>query len=794
MKTAERLQLSAALLAGLGTLMLAIGEENAVLALMAVTVAAGAYVLCDVLGLLKLNSLGSNLIAAGALVYCIVRYQTSPPEERILIMADLLAYLQFILQMRAKVTRIYWLIALVSFLQVAVASALYSGLGFALLLVLYLSVGTYFLGVFYLAREQLRMQTLMQRERDGQASRGFGFVGTIQVEDDQARPRSEFRRRTAGLVFGTLLLSGLFFVAVPRVGQSSWSGGDVAVGRTVGFSSEINLTRGGTLVEDPDVVMRVRFTEADAVPLQVYGDLYLRGTSVSEYENGRWQRGTYPSRLFDPQLPLVGSVLPGDARAAVRQQITLEPLAGATIFSTFPPLVETRNNNLLLNPIVGELTRQDRLRGTRFAYELFAPAFRRDGRQADLIPLLRPAPRRSPQPFSQLAEAPNPITFSGLTQRATQVVAGIPPANVLQRCKALEAHLRDSGLYSYSLTAAERPPEVDPLEDFIVTRRTGHCEFFAGALVLMLRSVNIPARVVLGYRGGEWNAVGSFYQFQQLHAHSWVEAFVPSSAFQGPEGALLRDRLAGPALQAMAESNGAWLQLDGTTSLTTLTADTTLSTWHQMKQTVDYLRFLWNNYVVGLDAVRQREEVYRPIAEALQEAMFHVFNRDFWAALPRSILQRMNLDNLLPEGPFFGWRGVAVAFGLVIFGWLAFGAVKAFRRLRRGGLKKAAPRARAAGPEVDFYTQLERILKLRSLNRSADQTQREFVQAACGELAELPDTRGVSTLPRKIVDAFYKVRFGNRPLQAEERSEIDAALASLSTVLLQAKRSPTTPR
>ena len=67
---------------------------------------------------------------------------------------------------------------------------------------------------------------------------------------------------------------------------------------------------------------------------------------------------------------------------------------------------------------------------------------------------------------------------------------------------------------------------LDPVEDFLVNRKKGHCEYFASALALLLRSVNIPSRIVNGFKGGDWNELTETMNVRQKHAHSWVEAFI----------------------------------------------------------------------------------------------------------------------------------------------------------------------------------------------------------------------------------------------------------------------------
>jgi protein-glutamine gamma-glutamyltransferase len=78
--------------------------------------------------------------------------------------------------------------------------------------------------------------------------------------------------------------------------------------------------------------------------------------------------------------------------------------------------------------------------------------------------------------------------------------------------------------YLYSLQV---PPLAgdNPIDEFIHFTRTGHCELFASAMTLMMRSLGVPARVVKGYRGGEWNPDDGSYTVLSDMAHLWVELY-----------------------------------------------------------------------------------------------------------------------------------------------------------------------------------------------------------------------------------------------------------------------------
>ena len=94
------------------------------------------------------------------------------------------------------------------------------------------------------------------------------------------------------------------------------------------------------------------------------------------------------------------------------------------------------------------------------------------------------------------------------------------------KAKFLESHLRDSGEFSYTLNMSIVDPSIDPVEDFLFNRKTGHCEYYASSLALMLRAIGIPSRVISGFKGGDSGYLNNRFEVQQRYAHSWVEGFV----------------------------------------------------------------------------------------------------------------------------------------------------------------------------------------------------------------------------------------------------------------------------
>lgn len=121
--------------------------------------------------------------------------------------------------------------------------------------------------------------------------------------------------------------------------------------------------------------------------------------------------------------------------------------------------------------------------------------------------------------------------------------------------RALEQYLGGSGEYTYTLDLARQDRALDPVEDFLLNTKAGHCQRFATALAVMLRSQGIPAQYVLGYRGCEGLGDGT-YEVREDHAHAWVETVVPTP---GPPTWVAQP--SGPPLEYVPMK---WLTLDPT--------------------------------------------------------------------------------------------------------------------------------------------------------------------------------------------------------------------------------------
>jgi hypothetical protein len=360
------------------------------------------------------------------------------------------------------------------------------------------------------------------------------------------------------------------------------------------------------------------------------------------------------------------------------------------------------------------------------------------------------------------------------------VTASSNPYNL---AKALESYFHRPGLFTYTLNPQGLPPrpeEVDPVEHFMAAHRTGHCEYFASALAIMLRSQGIPARVVVGYHGGEYNRLGKFYQVRQADAHAWVEAYLESRHVPSANRNQLRD------------AQGAWLRLDPTPATSEAAVGGVLG---RAADVTNYLELLWNDYVLGLNSDKQERSIYGPVTTRVRQMIEEAKNqwqaaRTRWLDLQirwRGLVRSLGLD--APDAKF-PWKTIltgvllGVLFAMVaraVWRWLrahAFGRRWSRSARRRGNLPELAP--------VAFYRRLEKLLSRRKIRRQRHQTQREFARQAAQDISRWSG-RHAAPLLDSIVEAYYRVRFGKHPLDSQEAAAIENTLDQLEQTLAHSR-------
>ncbi|HXI40725.1 MAG TPA: DUF3488 and transglutaminase-like domain-containing protein [Bryobacteraceae bacterium] len=394
----------------------------------------------------------------------------------------LVFYLAVVKILTARSNRDYLYTAAIAFLEILAAAILSASLNFLLFLGVYLLSAV---AAFTSAEIRRAMQKPHQVARSG---------------------LRRFHPRLAALaVFVTcgilVLTAGLFFL-LPR-------GPNAALSRLVsrrlhvpGFSNEVTLGQIGEFKTDSSPVMHVLPDSRDFPT-----NLKWRGAALSEFDGKRWSN---PSNLGKPLYPVSDWTLVPGFRPEGRRffyHVTLNAVDSDALFVAGRPeqlsvaFIHGPNDNLRLGYIPPDNFRYD----VSSALEEPAPA-------ADVISL---------NPSVRARYLGLPSLDPRIRALAEQTVAGI--VIDADRARAIENHLRIS--YGYTLDLPDRE-SADPIAYFLFERKKGHCEYFASAMTVMLRSIGIPARIVNGFQSGTFNPISKLYVIRASDAHSWVEAFI----------------------------------------------------------------------------------------------------------------------------------------------------------------------------------------------------------------------------------------------------------------------------
>ena len=157
------------------------------------------------------------------------------------------------------------------------------------------------------------------------------------------------------------------FFTVPRLGETAWRGAIVRQRHMVGFDDRVKLGALGSLVENPEEVMRVQLLDEDSGRmLQLRGELYLRGAVLTQYERGQWSCPDYVPGRRQTLQPSWDR----DDAAPVRQIVEIEPADRPELFCVWPFVRSQPNENLLVDFAKQRLVRTHEACRRRLHFEL----------------------------------------------------------------------------------------------------------------------------------------------------------------------------------------------------------------------------------------------------------------------------------------------------------------------------------------------------------------------------------------------------------------------------------------
>lgn len=778
------LHLSLMLLVATAGAIFALAEARTGIPAITIPVAIVSCFLVDHYRIWRLPNLVQNILGVVAFAVAGLELYLSDIEAPLLSGGHLLSYLTCAFLLQPKGKRQFWWLAALSLLQVAVASVLTYDSWFGLSLPVFLLLMIWTLSVFQLQQAAVAAAGVAGPKRDGAAENAEPWAGrssatrTAQLDDQHRWVTPRFVLSTLTGTALSLGLAGAFFLLVPRVwintGAILFDGGRPIGGAPsrTGYTSHIALGGMGEIQESARVALEARLFQSESqqvVPWSdwlelMHGEMRFRGGTQEVYDDGVWGRweGAEGSHLRIADFPRIVS-------GAVRQEVTLfdRSSGGAAdvVFSNGLAMraqpIDSRRE-VLLEPYGWTLstpTRQQRTRDITYALEVVPwDAWFPNG-EGRLVPFGRPDGNGSRHYLNTTTHLDRSLRDALVTWVAHHPELSPPSNSPHEIARRWEDWFLNQQELTYSLNMALVDPRLDPLLDFLHNTRRGHCEYFASALALLLRTQEIPTRVVSGYKGGQVTDDGAVV-VRDLHAHLWVEAYIHDA----------------PADPVTGQVGPRWITLDPTPAAREVAVaaqqQESESTWGWLKH--GWLE-LWSGSI-RMNQSDQQSRIYGPLTGAFV---------DLYSEL-RSVYSEIRLrgDRSALTSPrnWFSWSGGVAAFVLLLgLSGLFLGVRTLYRRgrlllfLTREGTEQAAF-------SIPFYARLETLLREHGLPRAPSQTPREFIAATESVLATRTSPQLLG-FPATVAEHFYASRYGNAPLTTEQSAEVDRRLDELEREL-----------
>ena len=377
-------------------------------------------------------------------------------------------------------------------------------------------------------------------------------------------------RQNAGSAARLLLyaapLALAMWVFFPRLSNPFWAIPVDSSRAKTGLSDTMSPGDISSLSLSNKVAFRVDF-EVEVPPRQ---QLYWRGLVLHNF-NGRTWTGNEPSMVSRSKWPIEYF---GDP---VRYQITLEPTAQHWVYALDVPAEWTLDKTVMgyQQQLLRRQPIEQRTSFMAVSYPQYALDMARETRSNDY--------------YTRLPNGVNTKTVA-LAQRM-RATAGSDERYIEDALQMF--HEQE---FYYTL----KPPALglNPVDRFLFDTRQGFCEHYASAFAVMMRSAGIPARIVLGYQGGELNPLGGYLIVRQSDAHAWTEVWLSGRGWAriDPTAAVAPERInSGIAGVLFSDIGASW----------GLTAPSLLL--HKLSLTLDALSARWNEWILGYGPENQNQ-------------------------------------------------------------------------------------------------------------------------------------------------------------------------------------------
>jgi transglutaminase-like putative cysteine protease len=303
---------------------------------------------------------------------------------------------------------------------------------------------------------------------------------------------------TGKILIQAIPLVVLLFVLFPRI-NTALRFDFRTIGSVVGqgFSDRLSPGSVAALATSSEIAFRAEFPGSATTPP---GPMYWRGAVMWHCDGMEWRAPYVP-------VPISGSTRESPGGITVRQWITLPPHGARWMFALDRPFeippgaILARGDYLWSVQTIRKARRYEVVSSPGAAGKELTPGERREA--LEVPPSISPAVRELAQSWAAQNPSPRAIVNSAL-------------------------HFFQSG-FRYSLSPGEYGK--NDLEQFLFHRRVGFCEHYAASFATLMRLAGIPARVVVGYLGGEYNDLGHFVLVRQADTHAWCEVWFPESGW-----------------------------------------------------------------------------------------------------------------------------------------------------------------------------------------------------------------------------------------------------------------------
>ncbi len=603
----------------------------------------------------------------------------------------------------------------ISLISLLASAALTTQIWYAPFFLLYLVVGVWTLFLYHLIKERDEFP-------DGHST-GIAEGPSL---SPLTHIRYSFFWTTNAMAAGAFGLTLLFFFSIPRIGAGFFQNNHGDSLRTTGFTEHVDLGAIGPVKHDPSIVMRIALPEA-AGDESRREPLYLRGAAYNQYNGTSWSN-SQPRRRMLIELPQgtftlrTPGVKPPAAPQRLRQEILLEPLDTAVLFGASLPVSITGTFLSVQADLMGSLYLpfpfHTRIHYT--AYSVLTTLI-----SAERHPTAFLYPDFIAQQYLQVPALDARIV--ALARRVTQ-----PATSVWQTVRLIRTHLLNN--YRYSLEIPTRQ-SAHPLEDFLLIRKTGYCEHYATAMVMLLRTVGVPARLVTGFLATEWNAFGNYYTVRQRDAHAWVEVYFPQSG---------------------------WITMDPTPPAPDATMQ---SWWLSVSSVMESVRLKWDRLFVYYSASDQFAVVQgiRESGEAVRARM-----SESLTALLR--LWSTMLGRLMEVLTPVGFPQAAIFLMLVISAGYAVRLLLRQPKSFDSVQDYYSPHQRVV---ITLYSTMIDFFAQHGIVKPASATPLEFLRHVHEQWSE------ASPSADALTHLYAQVRFGQAPLTAEERTTAEGLLHTI---------------